>query len=203
MIKLRSLIKEKFEDWNDEYWVHYSNVDFLDVNEHPTHNDPKGIYLFPSKLDLTKLTIGNYFGRMKYKMFVKIAPLRVFDIGNLNYDECVNILTRIGHADKIPMLTNNDWVFKDQHSYRFRYYVDRTPIRHGHEPTLHNYFWTIFREYIFKNDSIKMTEALKNIGYDAIFDDTGSIMEQEHQLIVFDKSKIKVEKIISNDLKKI
>lgn len=202
MIPLRSLLNETFDQWNGEHWIHYSDSNFLDVNENPTHGDPTGIYLFPQKLNLEKLLLKNYFGRMKYKMTVKISPnLKVFDVGNLNEKDCVKILEQLGHTDKIPMLTNLDWIFDTEHSLRFRYYTDRTLIPGHAKPSVQKLLWEILHEFIYKQRSSEFTNGLKKLGYDAIFDDIGAIMPQETQLIVFSKSKISIVKIEPNDLK--
>lgn len=186
--KLHGAVNETLENWNDKYWIHYSDVDYAKVNPNPSqsHYAPRGVYLFPLKLeslDLTRNPIGEYWSRKKYKITVKVKHgLNILDLVSLSVKDCARILIALGHKDKIKLLINHEW-------------LGSLPFHNaGHV------LWIILEEKIF-NDGRKFSDALLKIGYDGVFGDRNTIFANEIQLIIFDDHNIDVVKVELNDLK--
>lgn len=192
---------ESLRDWNSKYWVHYSDVDYVKVNPNPSQggHDPRGIYLFPLKLDLTRKNIGAYWGRKKYKIIVQLKPgLKILDLISLSIRDCARILVELGHKDKIKMLVNRKWVPsfagmpKDE--------THPANVEYRKNMTLGHVLWILLRGVVFENNGVNFTDGLKKLGYDGIFGDENTICYDEIQLIIFDENNVNTIKTIPNTL---
>lgn len=194
-------VNESLSEWNSKYWIHYSDVDYVKVNPLPSQGrrDPRGIYLFPLKLDLTQKTIGVYWGQKKYKIVVQLKPgLKILDLISLSIKDCARILVELGHKDKVKMLVDRRWVPsfagmpKDE--------THPSNIEYRKNMTLGNVFWQILRSVVFENNGVNFTTGLKKLGYDGIFGDENTICYDEIQLIIFDENNVNVIKTVPNTL---
>jgi 8-oxo-dGTP pyrophosphatase MutT (NUDIX family) len=157
------------EHANDKIWVHYSKVPQVTINPKGFHQDPAGIYLFPSDFNPAP-----FWQVMPYKFEVEIDPsLRILDLGRLTLDQAKEILRQL--EIEIP-------------EKEFTLSIDS--------------FWELMKNhFILKGyrSAGAWNKALRNLGYDAVFDDIEVIHAWEEQLLVLDPTKIKVVKRI--DLK--
>src|SRR3989344_6954723 len=94
---IRKVLLESYNDWDHEYWVHYSNVPYLKVNYDPSHRDPIGLYFFPKDFK-PRL----YWRTYKYKFIVHIKDnINILDLSKLSKEDAINML-------KNPNLKNID-----------------------------------------------------------------------------------------------
>ena len=201
LVKGRDQIHESLAEWNSKYWIHYSDVDYVKVNPTPSQgkHDPRGIYLFPLKLNLTKHTVGTYWGQKKYKHIVLINPrAKILDLISLSVRDCARILVELGHKDKVKMLVDRKWVPSFAGMPKDETHLANVEYRKN--MTLGKVFWMILRAVVFKNDGANFTAGLKKLGYDGIFGDENTICYDEIQLIIFDENNINVIKTIPNTL---
>jgi len=103
MIKLRSLLRENFDKWNDEYWVHYSDVAYLKPRiegsqSYYSNYAIVAIYLFPQKYleTLRHKTLAHFFSKKKYKILVKLKlGVKIFDLSEPDkYEQFMNLRYR-------------------------------------------------------------------------------------------------------------
>lgn len=160
---------EDLEQWDSGTWVHYSEFPDIKINPKQFHQDPAGIYLFPDNF----VSMGRW-ERMKYKFMVKLKRnLNILDISKLSLEQCLEILRKLIPADQwseVTVLEARD--FRDA-------------------------FWEVMKNYFVLSQSgpfskAAWNKALREIGYDAVFDDTGSIHSAEVQLLVLDPTAVKI-----------
>jgi 8-oxo-dGTP pyrophosphatase MutT (NUDIX family) len=162
-------LTEDFAEWDTGVWVHYATEPYLKINPHQSHQDPAGIYLFPEKFD----TKGGW--RMfPYKFRVTIEGLRdVLDLSKLSEKESIDLY------EKLVPERNRELRPED-----FR----------RSDPA--NVMWDSVRNYFVLGRGRPgvgaWNKALRDLGYDAVFDDTGAIHVLEVQLLVLDPTKVDV-----------
>jgi hypothetical protein len=162
-------LTEDFAEWDTGVWVHYATEPYIKINPHQRHQDPAGIYLFPEKFD----TKGQW--RMfPYKFRVTIEGLRdILDLSKLSEKESVDLYEKL-----VP---END---RELRPTDFR----RT------DPA--NIMWDGVRNHFVLGRGRRgvgaWNKALRDLGYDAVFDDTGAIHVLEVQLLVLDPTKVDV-----------
>lgn len=158
---------EAYEDWQ-QGWKHISKVPFVKINYKPYHQDPLGIYLFPTGFNPIAV-----WKRYPYEWSVEVAKdIRVLDLSRLSPQECVELVRKLGIEEA-------------------SYYEDE--IRQAKEGYQHSMWQWIRQGFSFNNS--RMNGAFRKAGYDAIFDDVGAIHTSEKQLVVLDPTKIHVKKV--------
>ena len=82
------------EHSDDKIWVHYTNLPQVTINPKAMHQDPVGIYLFPSNFNPA-----SYWLAHLYRFDVQLDPsLQVLDLGHLSLEDAKEILDHL----KIP-----------------------------------------------------------------------------------------------------
>lgn len=169
---------EDYEQYDDGGWVHYSNVDFLTINPQPGHLDMAGIYLFPDRFRPT-----SGWRSYPYKLLVDVPRnLRVFDFADVTWEQALEMYNGLRFSSpKKP-----DAI------------IDQKVLRkYGRSPG--DTLWTLMRDYLgYGAKKGTWNKLFRQLGYDALFDDTGAIFSTEVQLIVLDPRKVKVVDIIRN-----
>ena len=164
---------EDFEQWNGR-WIHYSHgvprspdrdapkVPLLKINYKMMWNDPLGIYFFPEKFQ--DQTGGNWHN-YKFKYIVEFPTnMKIFDFAKFNNEEFSNILSK-------------------HHIKQTRAYDSLRDI------TPADRFWMQIEDH-FKDPhtgsvfKAKMNKFFRDMGYDALFDDTNAIFRGETQLVL-------------------
>jgi hypothetical protein len=153
-------------------WVHYTNVNKLGVNPQQFHQDPAGIYLFPKEFEVK----GHIWKEKKFKIIVSIKPdISILDLAKITKQDMQEILDKLG-------IKYHEDVFKD---------VDE--------------WWEHLKGYYSltgKKLAGKWNKDFRSLGYDAIFDDTGSIHTNEIQLLVLNPNVLKVEDVETQNIKR-
>jgi len=167
----KNILKEKYiiaeyAKWKSGKWVHYSKFPTVKVNLNPFHMDPAGIYLFPESFK----TVGDWH-KFPYKFTVTLPEdLKVLDLAAINTSEAaLKFLEDLGVTDGKEFSI-------------FREYIEKgtTPIDSA---------WEYLQRY-FAQKPGAFNKRLRQAGYDAVFDDTGSIHNSEVQLVVLDSRKL-------------
>jgi len=152
------------EDWSGE-WTHYSNIQIVSMNPKQFHQDPLGIYFFPKEYK----TQGGWKEKT-YKYTAKFKGGKVLDFADIDIKKAKDITSKVVTDSK-----KRD-VFLEE--------IDKSknPIHRFYELVRQN----------FMGSPAKFNKVLRELGYDAVFDDTKTIHPSEVQLIVLNPSKIKV-----------
>jgi len=154
-----------YDDWKGKGWIHYSSVPYLKINPKPFHQDPSGIYLFPKDFK----TIGNW-KNYPYRFEVEVpSTLRVLDLAKLSEEDARGLVVKL--TKKEPRIEPSE----------YSSYQDQA--------------WENLTNHYGRTQPHKFNKDLRAAGYDAVFDDTGSVHTSEVQLIVLDPTKVKVVKM--------
>lgn len=155
-----------YSDWAGK-WVHYGSEPFLKLNPKQFHQDPAAIYLFPMDFK----PAGQWQDK-RYKFVISVDDgLKVLDLSKLKKNEMLDLARKVGleiESDKL------------------------NPTEYSSSADL---WWSALRAH-FMGRPGKFNKALRELGFDAIFDDTKSIHSLEIQLLVLNPSKIKVVETI-------
>lgn len=153
-------------DHHGDAWVHFSDFPEMKINPRPFHQDPAGIYLFPEGFD----PAGMWSSR-RYKFICRLSDqAKVLDLGDMTAQDAANLLSQI-----IP-----------GQEFEARVLAAANPV---------DEMWEILKNEFVLKDGKRLgqwNQALRKIGYDAVFDDTGSIFVGEPQLLVLDPRQIRV-----------
>lgn len=166
-------ILASFDTYSQKKWVHYTDINKLGVNPKQFHQDIAGIYLFPEDFK----TSGTIWKQKKYKITVSLKPnIKILDLSKTTEDDRKDILDKLS----VP--------YVDQDAYN----------------TVDNWWENLRNYYILNNykKSAKWNKDFRSLGYDAIFDDTGSIHVLEVQLAVLNPSILKIEDIETQNIKR-
>lgn len=140
-------LKEDLSKWNHKYWIHYSDVNYIKVNNHnPNHDDPLGVYFFPFTWE-HKSMIKHHWSKKKFKMIVslKLENLNIFDISTKSVDDLSGFLENIGISNGKKLLTSHDWIFDMDSSLKFMFTTDKKPVIQGKLPTSQELWWEILK----------------------------------------------------------
>ena len=163
-MRIHQLIKESFEDWDTGKWVHYSDFNMLKINPSPFHQDPIAIYFFPEKFKPK----ASMWKNKKYKFVITLKPTaRVLDFSNITDEQLNSMLTA----------TNATEMYQN--------YIQQYPPKDKNKK-LHM-AWEMMRSSMVLGSGggrAKWNTILRDLGWDAIFDDTGSIHSSEVQLMI-------------------
>lgn len=156
---------EGLSDWQGS-WVHYSNVPQLTIRNKPLHQDPSGLYLFPERFKPVSFWQG-----MKYKITVDLKS-------NINILDMEKVTPELIKQMLEPVAEQNEWLASDLDGFS--------------KDT--DSFWSALRQH-FLGRPATFNKYLRSFGYDAVFDDTGSIHTSEVQLLVLNPRMIVVRSI--------
>lgn len=174
-MRFHEIISESLSDWSGE-WVHYSKTPMMSINPNPFHHDPLGIYFFPKEFE----TKGGWSEEYPYKFSAKIDPsAKILDLSNISQEYLEKILQKASPE-----------VFNDYENY-----VEQYPPKNMHKRV--DMAWEMLSAYYtYKSGMGKIlasfNKLFREMGYDAIFDDTGSIHSYEVQLLVLNPRIIKL-----------
>ena len=179
-IKMAAAVHAGYQDWQGR-WVHYSRLPMMKINPRAFHQDPLGIYLFPERFN----TSGSW-RTFPYRYTVETVPgIRVLDWSGLSRRDCLDLIVRLGatpehgaasqYGDKIVAQEYPEFVETIETKERF---LDAT--------------WEWLTRFFGRRQAATFNRRLRDAGYDAVFDDTGSIHSSEVQLLVLDPTKVKV-----------
>ena len=164
--------KAELGDWSNS-WIHYTDVNKLGINPKQFHQDPAGIYLFPEDFK----TKGTIWKEKKFKIFVTInSNSKILDLSKTTPEDRKKIL-------------------------------DELNVRYAEEKAYDDLdtWWEVLKNhYILQNKKqpAKWNKEFRSLGYDAIFDDTGSIHTVETQMLVLNPKILKVEKVETQNIKR-
>jgi hypothetical protein len=175
MIKLKALV-ESYDQYKNKRWVHYTSTPFLKFNPKQSHNDPSGIYLFPEEFKAKS----DYWMAKKYKFIVEVpSDLMVLDLSKLTAQEGYDILKKITKTPKKLQAVFQR--MKNAEAGTDKYY------KNAAYP-----FWEFLRNEVFIGKPASWNKSFRNLGYDAIFDDTGTIHSKEDQLLILNPTRMKI-----------
>ena len=172
------ILYENYTEYENERWVHYTNHELLTINPKQFHQDPYGIYFFPES-HIPKATLW-YQKKYKYIVTLKLNS-RVLDLPKISDNDLNKIIIEMGVKDK----------FED--------YIKQYPPKN--RKNMIDMAWEKMRtdggyRYGYWN------KAIRNLGYDAVFDDEGIIHPSEPiQLFVVNPRCINIvdREIIKSD----
>jgi hypothetical protein len=161
---LKKLVYSKYTDW-DNKWVHYTKEPYVKVNPKSMYRDPAGIYLFPAAFEPVRMWLS-----LPYKFIIDVPKdLVVLDLSLLTREGMFDLATKI--LGKEPLNEYKEYILKGPR------YLD-------------NGWEAMYMPFIGKAG--EFNKRFRQLGYDAIFDDTKTIHSQEVQLLILDPKKIKV-----------
>jgi hypothetical protein len=169
-MKINELLKESFEDWNNGTWVHYTDFNMLKFNPSPSYQDPVAIYFFPETF-----TPVSYWTNKKNKFVITLKPsARILDYGNITNQQLDNMLVATNAKEK------------------FEAYVKEYPPKDSAKKG--RMAWEMMKNSMVLSANAggkaRWNTIIRNLGWDAIFDDTGAIHSAEVQLMVLDPAII-------------
>jgi len=172
-VKNKYKIETSLSDWTGN-WVHYTNINKLGVNPQQFHQDMAGIYLFPEKFK----TSGTIWKGKKYKFIVKVkSDAKILDLSKLSEKDLWDLLDKL--------------------------HIPRTYM---HEKMNVDNFWEALKNYYMLSTSKKgsgfWNKEFRRLGYEAIFDDTGSIHTAEVQMVVLDPRILNIVDVETQNIKR-
>ena len=167
---MRFLISANF----NKLWYHYSDHDSVEVNPSPSHQDPLGVYLFPASF-IPK----GHWENFKFKYEITLKPkLNVLDLGAINAKKAIEIADKAGYPFESDMVNSADM---------------------PHRAKVGAQLWIHLKDKLRRNPSA-FTKTLRNIGYDAVFDDIHAIHLDEVQMILLNPAKIARVRLIKHGI---
>jgi len=166
-------LDEDLAAWDTGTWVHYSQEPFVKIRPKQLHQDPAGIYLFPEKFDPE----GGWW-KFRYKFLVRLHNVRkVLDLAKLSEKESVDLYEKLVPPEARELKPGD---------FRATDHANR--------------MWEgLLRYFILgrgRPGPGAWNKALRDMGYDAVFDDTGAIHSSEVQMLVLDPTKVKVVEMV-------
>jgi len=168
--KWLNILNESLSDWNTGKWIHYSDSEMMTINLSPYHQDPLAIYAFPEKFP----PYTNMWLNKKYKFTITLKPnTHILDLDSITENQIKMLLDATG-ATKYYENSILHYPPKDHKDIVKR-------------------FWDAMRNAMVLNSKksasggkAKWNKIIREMGYDAIFDDTGAIYSAEVQLVILD-----------------
>jgi len=164
----KNLVISKYTDW-DNIWVHYTKEPYIKINPQAMHRDPAGIYLFPNKFETAPL-----WQSYPYKFIVEVPKnLKVLDFSLLSREDMLELARNVCSKEIGEEYTN--LILKGDHF-------------------LSNGWEIMWMQYLGRSG--EFNKKFRDLGYDAIFDDTRTIHSSEIQLLLLNPRKVKVIEMI-------
>lgn len=154
------MLCESYGDFPNR-WVHYSKHEMLAVHPKGFHQDPTGLYFFPAD----EQPESTMWKKMAYKFTIMLKPsARVLNLPTMSDTDIQTMLVGLGQYD----------IFLAE--------LDRYPAE-NHEKKV-DCAWEVAKQAY---SPPKWNRVLRQMGYDAVFDDRGIIYFSEpRQLLVLD-----------------
>lgn len=170
-MKINELLQEYLEDWNNGKWVHYTDFNMLKFNPNPAHQDPVAIYFFPE----TFKSAVSYWKNKKNKFVITLkSSAHILDYGNITDRQLNDMLVATNAKEK------------------FEAYITKYPPTDSAKKG--KMAWEMMKNSMVLSANAggkaQWNTIIRNLGWDAIFDDTGAIHNAEVQLMVLDPTII-------------
>lgn len=164
-MRFQDLLNEDLAKWNTGKWIHYSDYEVMKINPTPFHQDPLGIYFFPESFKKP----ASMWTNKKYKFTVTLKPnVKILDWAKMTDQQRDQLLVATGAKKDFDMT------------------MERYP-EENREKML-GVVWNSMRDSMMLSSGgpgkAKWNTLIRQCGWDAIFDDTGSIHVAEVQLLV-------------------
>jgi hypothetical protein len=163
-------VSESISDWGTN-WVHFTKHPMLTIHPRGSHQDPAGIYFFPASIT----PAAEMWRTMPYKFTASIKPgAPILDIAQITEDQIHQMINAAGPEPQA----------------QFADYLTRYPP--ADMPKMFHLAWGILQQYYGfglkkARQYASFNAMLRSLGWQAIFDDTGSIHSGEkEQLLVLD-----------------
>lgn len=166
-MKLLDFLSESFDEWDKEFWIHYSKEDLVKIKYDTNHRDPVGIYLFPKDFEPN-----DFWKKFKNKFMIYLKDnIKVLDLSKITIEMAEKIV-----SENFPEL------FEELEKRLYSpYYKPGEAL------------YKLLRDHF---NPKRQNIIYRNLGYDAIFDDIKAIHNFEIQLILLTPGLIsKIEKI--------
>lgn len=164
---ISEIINESLADWGNE-WVHYSDHPMLTINQNQFHQDPAGIYFFPAKIQPE----ASMWHDKAYRYTAQLKPgARVLDVSTIT-DQQINQLVQAAGPHVVEQF--NAYIAQyppDSISKKFHMAWERIRAWFAYEGGKTRQFSSF-------------NAMIRRLGWDAIFDDTGSIHVGEPQQLL-------------------
>jgi len=150
-----------------ETYLHYSDIPEIKINPMARWRDPIGIYLFPKWFEDK---IAPMWRMKKYVFEVTVKdPLTILDLDTLTLEEAQKILNEV---------------------YAKGYISDSSYYKNKPLPVLEKEddFWMMLRDRM--DSPADFTKFLMQLGYQGVWDGTGTVHGNERQLILFSRSSV-------------
>lgn len=163
-----SEITESLADYGNE-WVHFTKHPMLTINPQQFHSDPAGIYFFPASINPD----AEMWRTMPYKFTATVSPdSHILDVSQITPEQIYQMIDAIGVRDK------------------FDAYLQQYPPK-DHVKMFDMAWEQLQRFYSYEGPKLKQyasfNSMLRGLGWQGIFDDTGSIhVGERQQLLVLD-----------------
>ena len=147
----------------------------LRINPSPFHQDPLGVYFFPSRFKIP----AQMWKQRKYLFTVRLRPgARVLDYGSISDDDLMWLLERTGGLKSFEWTRENYPSETRQRELKTAWDCMKQGLMFGEAAV------GAFRA--------RWNKLLRERGFDAVFDDTGSILSNEIQLLVLNPRVIDI-----------
>ncbi|CAM6054488.1 unnamed protein product [Sphagnum tenellum] len=165
-MRYSEIINEDLAEWNTGKWIHYSRHEMATINPSAGHGDPLGVYCFPEKFHPRT----NMWMNMPYKFVITLKDhARILDFANITDDELHALLVATKCYDQ------------------FEESVTSHPPKSRNQEL--NWAWHAMRDSMVLGKGggkAKWNKIFRDLGWDAVFDDTQSIHSAEKQLLILD-----------------
>jgi hypothetical protein len=181
-------------------FIHFSHIPKLGINPKKHHNDPHGIYFYPTNWllhnDSDRVKSGNQFGvKFPYYFIVSIdfsSPGIV--LSSFNWDDFNRVSKMNGWADiwaQVDRYDNGELFLPTENLKGNHYKAELTFPAHFKPDSPASALWT-FCYLMQKNKIMSWAQSLKNIAY--IYDDNNSVIYnyEPHQILVLNTKIIKI-----------
>lgn len=156
------VLAESIQDWPGQ-WNHMTDVPYLKINPDPSHSDPLGLYFFPASFQPN-----SHWAKKPYRFTMILKPdARVLDLAELDEEGVYRLVAGAGERANAQFVAS----------------IEQYPATREHE--LVDRAWGILQSFYARRGAA-FNKMLRDLGYDAVFDDTGSIHSSEVQLLVLD-----------------
>lgn len=163
---MREILAEGLADWRSGRWVHYSDHPMLSFNyTRRFHQDPLGLYFFPEEHD----AVVPLYRHRRYRFTAALKPeTNVLDVATMTEDDLDRLIDAAGPETRL------------QYDDARARWPENSIVKRFDSA------WSIMTQTIgaYGRGAAVWNRAIRSCGWDAVFDDTGSIHVSEPQLLV-------------------
>ena len=205
------LTLKKYKNIKNAY-IHFTDINKLGMNPQKGHQDPYGIYFYPTNFIFSEETSAFQYGfSMKYYYICKINTCNFLNINKINYEDIKSFFKKAGLIDIFYDINLGDIGRSNQRFDKKLWDIldmlNVEPDKRNDAPN--KYVKPDLRSKYEHLPQIKWNQFFSKLGYDGIIDNKGVINDNEpKQLIVFNPKTIqilehgenKIQKNVHNDL---